>query len=300
MEEPTPKQSRWQRFRENSKNEYQLVIRDVKSFREISQYNLTPLNIYVALAAGIFLVAVAVFFLIAYTPLREYVPGYADVVARREMNEMQNIVEELSEQLANQDVYIQSLTRKLHGRDETAADHQMEQIEVDTTDLQPAPLSEEEIQLRRDMALERVGQNSRNAEDAAPSPGSNSIPLAQVFLVAPVTGEISAGFRPTDDHFGVDILAPQDTPIKAARDGIVFVSEFTSENGNVIGVQHDNNLVTFYKHNSQLLKRVGDRVKAGEAIAIIGNTGTLSSGPHLHFELWHEGTVKDPTDYLRF
>ncbi|MEL7163740.1 MAG: M23 family metallopeptidase, partial [Bacteroidota bacterium] len=160
--------------------------------------------------------------------------------------------------------------------------------------------SEEEIRLRREMALERVGFYSRNAARIAPSPGSNDIPLARLSLVAPVSGKISAGFDQARDHLGVDILAPQNTPIKAARDGIVFISEFTSSNGNVVGIQHDNNLITFYKHNSQLLKKAGDRVKAGEAIAIIGNTGTLTSGPHLHFELWHEGKVIDPVEYLRF
>ena len=126
------------------------------------------------------------------------------------------------------------------------------------------------------------------------------MPLAQVFFVAPVKGEISAGFKVTDDHLGVDILAPQNTPVKAARDGIVFLSEFTNSNGNVVGIQHDNNVITFYKHNSKLLKKVGDQVRSGEAIAIIGNTGTLSTGPHLHFELWHKGRAVDPTEYLRF
>lgn len=300
MEENTPRPTRWQRFRENSKNEYQLVIRDVKSYREVSQYNLTPLNIYVALAAAVFLVAVAVFFLIAYTPLREYVPGYGDVVARREMNDMTDLVDDLTEQVTNQQLYIENLRRNLLGETETAEDHQNADVEIDTTDLRPAALSEEEIRLRREMALERVGASSRNGDGGIPSPGSSAVPLAQVFLVAPVTGEVSAGFNPTENHFGVDILAPQNTPIKAVRDGVVIVSEFTSDNGNVIGIQHDNNLVTFYKHNSQLLKEVGERVRASEVIAIIGNTGTLSSGPHLHFELWHEGTVKDPANYLRF
>ncbi|WP_020568434.1 M23 family metallopeptidase [Neolewinella persica] len=300
MEESKVRQSWWKRFKTNSKDEYQLVIRDVKSYREVSSYNLTPLNIYVALSAAIFLVAVLVFLIIAYTPLRQYIPGYGDIVQRQEMNEMENILDEMTKRLDAQSLYIENLNRNIHGEVITSAEAEADTTSIDPLDAAPAPLSEEEVRLRREMALERVGQSSRQGGNLAPSPGSADVPLAQLFFVVPVNGEISAGYNPAESHLGVDILAPQNTPIKAVRDGVVFISEFTSSNGNVIGLQHDNNLVTFYKHNSQLLKKVGDRVKAGEAIAIIGNTGKLSTGPHLHFELWHEGSVVDPTEYLRF
>ena len=300
MEETKKELTRWQRFKEKSKDEYQLVIRDIKDYQEVATYNLTPLNIYVAVATAIFLVAVVVFLLIAYTPLRQYIPGYGDIVQRREMNEMESLLDVMGKKLDEQSLYIEALNRNIHGEFYTEADMEEGGTAVDTEDAKPAPLSEEEIRLRREMALERVGQNSRSGSSLAPSPGSSDIPLAQIFLVVPVTGEISAGFKPAEDHLGVDILAPQNTPIKAVRDGVVFMSEYTNSNGNVVGLQHDNNLVTFYKHNSQLLKKVGDRVNAGEAIAIIGNTGKLTSGPHLHFELWHEGVVVDPAEYLRF
>ncbi|SEQ34030.1 M23 family metallopeptidase [Neolewinella agarilytica] len=300
MEETTEKQGRWQRFKENSKDEYQLVVRDVKSYREVGSYNLTPLNLYVAISTLIFLVAVVVFLLIAYTPLRTYIPGYGDIVQRQELNEMEDLIDEMGAQMEQQAVTIETMKRNIHGEVVTSADIEERGIKVDTANIEPVPLSEEEVRLRREMALERVGENSRGSSGMAPSPGSTDVPLAQLLLVAPVNGEISAGFKLTGDHLGVDILAPQDTPIKAVRDGIVFISEFTSSNGNVVGIQHDNNLITFYKHNSQLLKKVGDRVRASEAIAIIGNTGELSSGPHLHFELWHEGKAVDPTEFIRF
>ncbi|MEM9258247.1 MAG: M23 family metallopeptidase [Bacteroidota bacterium] len=300
MQEEQVKQSRWSRFKANSKDEYQLVVRDVKSFREVGSYNLTPLNLYIALSSLVFLVAVAAFLIIAFTPLRQYIPGYGDIVQRQEMNEMEAMLTEMGQQLEAQELYIETIKRNILGEVVTSEDVEQLSAAVDTVDASPVPPSEEEIRLRREMALERVGEYSRSATGVAPNPGSNDVPLAQLYLVPPVRGEISAGFNLSEDHIGVDILAPQNTPIKATRDGIVFISEFTSSNGNVIGIQHDNNLITFYKHNSQLLKKVGDQVKAGEAIAIIGNTGTLSSGPHLHFELWHEGEVVDPSQYLRF
>lgn len=300
MEENTPTTNRWQRFRQRSRDEYQLVVRDVKSYREVGSYNLTPLNIYVALATAFFLVAVVVFLIIAYTPLRQYIPGYGDVVQRREMNEMSELVERMSERLVQQETQFSAMRRSLLGEVETAADHEEVDVQIDTTRLVPTPPSGAEMRLRREMALERVGQTSRSGSGLAPSPGSDDVPLAQLFLVAPLNGEISAGFKPAENHYGVDIIAPANTPIKAVREGVVIQSGFTSDNGNVIGIQHDNNLVTFYMHNSQLLKRIGDRVGAGEAIAIIGNTGELTTGPHLHFEIWHNGKVVDPVDYVRF
>lgn len=290
--------NRWQRFRAGSKDEYQLVIRDVKSYREVGSYNLTPFNLYVALAAVLMLVAISVYLLIAYTPLRTYIPGYGDVVTIQEMQEMESLLDDMSEQMAQQEITIEAMKRNVYGEPITADSIEDQSIAIDELDLEPVPLSEEEIRLRREMDLERVGQSNRTG--GIPTPGSAAIPLAEIAFVDPVRGEISAGYKVTDDHLGVDILAPKDTPIKAVRDGIVFFSEFTSSNGNVIGIQHDNDVITFYKHNSRLLKQVGDQVTAGEGIAIIGNTGTLSTGPHLHFELWHRGRAVDPTGYFRF
>ena len=299
MEENEKKPNRWQRFRAGSKDEYQLVVRDVKSYREVGSYNLTPLNLYVAIAAILTLVAITVYLLIAYTPLRTYIPGYGDVVTVQEMQDMENLLDEMGERMVDQEVTIEALKRKIHEAPITADSIKDQSIAVDTTNMKPVPLSEEEIRLRREMDLERVGQASRGA-GSIPTPGSAEVPLAEMNFVDPVKGEISAGFKVTQDHLGVDVLAPKDTPVKAARDGIVFMSEFTSSNGNVVGIQHDNDVITFYKHNSKLLKQVGDQVRAGEAIAIIGNTGTLSTGPHLHFELWHKGRAVDPTEFLRF
>ena len=99
---------------------------------------------------------------------------------------------------------------------------------------------------------------------------------------------------------GRDVLAPKNTAIKAAMDGFIFFSDWTLETGNTLGIQHSNNAITFYKHNSVLLKKAGSYVKAGEAVAIIGNTGTLTDGPHLHFELWHKGKPVDPEEYIKF
>jgi murein DD-endopeptidase MepM/ murein hydrolase activator NlpD len=116
----------------------------------------------------------------------------------------------------------------------------------------------------------------------------------------PIGGTITSNFDPEKKHLGVDVIAPKNTPIKAAMDGWVISSDWTLETGNTIAIQHTNNIVTFYKHNSVLLKKTGNYVRGGEAIAIIGNTGELTDGPHLHFELWHQGKPVNPTDFVDF
>lgn len=289
------------RFRENSKNNYRMVVMNADTFDEVRAFNLTPMNIYVAVSSVLLLLTILIFLLIAYTPLRKYIPGYGDVVQRQELLAMEDAVKDLTEKLDAQTAYVENFRRILVGDAKTFEDLEKRNDSVALEDIPPVTLSEEEIRLRREIEMERVGQVARSGGRAGiPSAGSQEVPLEQTYLVAPVNGEISAGFNPEEDHLGVDILAPQNTAIKSAAAGIVIMSEFTSANGNVIGVQHDNDLITFYKHNSELLKKVGDRVNSGEAVAIIGNTGELTTGPHLHFEIWHRGRVVDPADYLSF
>lgn len=124
--------------------------------------------------------------------------------------------------------------------------------------------------------------------------------MSTVLFFSPLKGMVSSKYNPVEQHFGVDITAPANEPVKAALNGTVLFSGWTSETGYVIGIQHDNNLVSMYKHNSALLKKTGTLVQAGEVIAIVGNSGELSSGPHLHFELWHNGNPVNPQEYMVF
>ncbi len=292
--------SRWQRFRARLKNTYRLVIMNDDTFEEVGSYQLSLLNVYIAISSVVVMVAVGVVLLVAFTPLKKYIPGYGDTVRQEEYMALYKQVEELEREMLAQREYADNFRRILSGDVETA-----QEVENRTPAVQPdssleAPeLSPEEARLRREMELGQVGRAARQTSQA-PQAGSRDVPLEQLFFVAPVRGEISAGFKPDEKHNGIDILAPKNTAVKAALDGYVFLSDFTIETGNTIGIQHENNIVTFYKHNSELLKKAGSFVKAGEAVAIIGNTGTLSTGPHLHFELWHKGHAVDPADYIRW
>ncbi len=181
------------------------------------------------------------------------------------------------------------------------------------TDIKPAEQIEIDKRLRDEVDFQKPESQAppieepeieepqiQDLEEAKLNLSPKNVSMEQIFFSPPVSGPISSGFMPNLGHIGVDILAPKNTAVKAALDGYIFFSDWTLETGNTIGIQHENNIISFYKHNSVLLKKVGSFVKAGEAVAIIGNTGTLSNGPHLHFELWNNGEPVDPTEYISF
>jgi murein DD-endopeptidase MepM/ murein hydrolase activator NlpD len=209
---------------------------------------------------------------------------------------------QLEDDLDAQTQYANSFRNLLLGKYQSAVDAEKA---IDTTgmgeleNVEEVTLSAEEIQLRREMALEEVGEAARRSS-GQPISGSQNTPLEQLFMVAPIRGEITGAFDPEDSHNGVDIIAPKGTAVKAAMDGYVILSDYTYDTGYTIGIQHQNGVITFYKHNSELLKKVGSFVRGGEAIAIIGNTGHQTTGPHLHFELWSRGVPVNPVDYVKF
>lgn len=297
MTQETEQGSRWENFKERLKNTYRLVVMNDETFEEVSSYRLSLLNVYVLLSSLLVVMAIVVFLLIAATPLKKYLPGYGSVQQDKELRELYLQMDEMERELANHRRYSENFRKILVGDVETEKElPQVEEEKVDTAlAVERAPILD---QLQREAARSEVGVEPQ--EDRASNLSPRDIPLAQMYFTPPLRGTVSAKYAPESDHYGIDVLAPKNTPVQAAMDGYVFLSDWTLETGNTIGIQHTNNTITFYKHNSSLLKPAGSYVKAGEAVAIIGNTGTLSNGPHLHFELWHKGKSVDPTDYIEF
>jgi murein DD-endopeptidase MepM/ murein hydrolase activator NlpD len=249
-------------------NTYRLVLMNNETFEEINSYQLTLKNIYILISSIIVTIAVIVYLIIAFTPLKEYLPGYIGKKSELEVQKLAQQVFELEKQLISQRAYTENFGKILTG----------------------------EVNI-----LDSLVQSQNKKTIISTSTASPTEPtIEDLFFMSPLNGEISYTFLPDEKHYGVDVLAPSNTPIKAVLDGVVFFSDWTLETGNTIGIQHGNNIVSFYKHNSVLLKKSGNHVKAGEAIAIIGNTGKLSNGPHLHFELWFSGQPVDPNEYLSF
>jgi len=280
------------------KHTYRLVIMNNETFEEKGSYKLTLLNVYILISTILVVFFIIVFCMVAYTPLRKYVPGYGDANMDKKVFELTQELETLEKQFDAQKAYTENFRKMLVGdvTFEEDIDQDVEPIGIDSS-LTITP-TENEQNLRDEIELKEVGAAAK--EGRATNLNARDVPLEQLFFLSPISGEISAGFMPDKKHYGVDVLAPKNTAIKAVMDGYVFISDWTLETGNTIGIQHANNIITFYKHNSALLKKAGSFVKAGEAVAIIGNTGTLSSGPHLHFELWHRGKPIDPTAFIKF
>jgi murein DD-endopeptidase MepM/ murein hydrolase activator NlpD len=285
---------------EKLKHTYRLVIMNNETFEEIGSYRLSLLNVYIALSTIVVVVAIGVVSLIAFTPLRKYIPGYADVSQNQELYELLQKTEALEKDMNAHRNYAENVRRVLVGdveteEDVTKANLDSSEQQMEITEVFPSEIDE---QLRREVEIQEVGAIAKSGRTT--NLAVSGVPLEQMFFTAPVNGEISAEYMPDKKHYGVDILAPKNTAIKAVMDGYVFLSDWTLETGNTVGIQHTNNVISFYKHNSVLLKKAGSYVRAGEAVAIIGNTGTLSDGPHLHFELWYRGNSVDPTEYINF
>lgn len=282
-------------WRERIKDPYRLVIMNDETFEEISSYKLTLLNVYVLLSTLVVVTAALVVLLIIFTPIKKYIPGYGSAGSSRELMLLNREVDNLEKQLAADSLYIENLKKVMIG-DIQPPSPEEEGGQIFEDSLLDVERIAEDEQLRQEIKLEEVRQIS---QEGTPT-NYNETSLEQLHFAAPLTGEISAGFMPDKAHYGVDVLAPKNTAVKATMDGVVIQSDWTLETGNTIGIQHANNIITFYKHNSVLLKKVGSKVKAGEAVAIIGNSGTLSDGPHLHFELWYRGRPLNPADYILF
>jgi murein DD-endopeptidase MepM/ murein hydrolase activator NlpD len=284
---------------------YRLVVLNNETFEEVGSYKLSIFNFYVAMSALFVGFTMLGMLLIAFTPMKKIIPGYGGYGSERAVFNLYDKVENLEQKQAANEIYIKNLSKRLIGSIETEKDVPKPTAStVPDSNINTAP-SAEELEIRASGGGDIF--TADNNKDAKPDISGKAIRvsgrndrLESMFLQSPVGGEVILGFSLEKKHFGVDISAQKNTAIKAIADGFIIASDWTLETGNTITVQHANNVVSFYKHNSSLLKKTGDKVKVGEAIAIIGNTGEHSSGPHLHFELWKDGKAVNPQEYIRF
>jgi len=284
---------------EKLKHNYRLVIMNNETFEEIGSYQLSLLNVYIIISSIVVIVAILVSSIIIFTPIKTYIPGYGDVRAHEEILKLNKELDEIMVIVEAQKIYNDNIRSILQGEVMQTEEAAEAATNIPLDSLTNVDRIVEDDLLRKEIELDEQLQE-REILSKTVSYSPNEVPLVQMYFIPPATGVISENFAPNIKHYGIDILAPKNTPVKVVMDGYVFVADWTLETGNTIGVQHPNNLISFYKHNSSLLKKVGTFVKAGEAIAIIGNSGELSTGPHLHFELWHKGKPIDPSDYIIF
>ncbi len=277
----------------NLRNKFRLVVMNDETLEERFAIRLSPMNVIVFFGTIMLALIFITLYLIAFTPLREYIPGYADVNMRRNMVMLSLKADSMEKQMHAENLFLNTFNKVMQDSikpESHAADTSQTSLYDSIRHLQR---SEDDSLLR--LLVESQDQYVLSANDKSFSTG-----IGSYYFFTPVKGTITTPFSTIKKHFGVDIVASPDEVIKCALDGTVVIANWTSETGYIIGVQHSNNLFTLYKHNSALLKSVGDYVKAGEVIAIIGNTGEYTSGPHLHFELWYNSSPVNPVDYMSF
>lgn len=275
---------------EKLRNKYRLVILNDDTFEEKLSLKLSRLNVFVVTGLSAILLIALTTFIIAFTPLREYIPGYSSTSLRRQavLNSMQ--VDSLQRKLAQYEQYRSIINGIISG------DLPEYEINIPSDGALPAEslqtvLSKQDSLLREEVAKEEMYTVN--------SPGRNETVESFVFF-PPVKGIVNDEFNVQKRHFGVDVLASENEPVLSVLDGTVVFASWTTEAGYVVCIQHSDNLFSIYAHNSAILKKIGDRVRAGEAVSVIGNSGHQTTGPHLHFELWYNGTPMNPTNYISF
>lgn len=280
------------KFIDRIRHRYRLVVMNDDTFEENFSLRLTPLGFFILLASVTIVMTILVTSLIAFTPLREYIPGYADVSMRRDLMKITQRSDSLEQSMIERNAFMENIGNVLKGNIKTDSAQNRPDKSKDYNKLNMNASKKEE-------AL-KANIESQDKYSLAYGTESNKSGISNFFFFTPLKGFVSEQFKSKDQHFGVDIVGPENESVNVTLDGTVILATWSSETGYTITVQHSNNLISVYKHNSVLLKKVGDYVKAGEPIAIIGNSGEQTSGPHLHFELWYNGKAINPQDYIVF
>ena len=275
---------------QNLLNRYRMVVINETTLEEKFFIRISQFNIIVLVILFVTLTAIGSFFLVAYTPLKEFIPGYTSLTIRKEAIRNSFLLDSLTLKFEKQDLFISSiksaLTGEINWEENSLLDDKSQSPEVLNSD---NVMSEADSLLR----LEVIQEDKYNVIP-------NDLSNVKYLLYPPAVGPISQKYDADKRHFAVDIALKENAPIMAVAHGTVIFSEWTAETGHVIIVKHDYGLLSVYKHNSSLEKYQGDLVRAGEVIAKAGDTGELSTGWHLHFELWINGFSADPTDFIDF
>jgi len=276
------------------RNKYRLVLMHDKSFEVEASVKLSALNVIIIASTLFVVLAFMVYSLIAFTPLKYYLVGSAEVSTTRQVVRNNYVADSILKQLSYYELYMNNLQSRLNGEiDSIAPFDSLKSQNYSSLKIDSISALEKDFRVQ----VEQEDLFNLTGVDAAATGDKN---LRSLHFFPPLKGTVTATFNPKDAHYGVDVVANENTPIKACLEGTVIDAYWNVESGNVIVIQHDHGIISMYKHNSVLLKKTGNFVRAGDVIAIIGNSGELSTGPHLHFELWEDKLPVNPLDFILF
>jgi len=277
----------WHRIR----FKYKLSFFNEATLEEVWSFRLSQLSAFVVMVVFAFFLIAVTSFIIIKTPIRNYLPGYLDVEVRKEIVQNALKADSLERMIAIQTLYLKNVAGILSGT--------MPLDSIRTIDSLAHADANYEIprgKVESDFVKKFEEEEKYNLSVLTPT----EIISDNIFFYKPVSGVVSAHYEAENRHYGVDLVAADRESVLSTLDGTVVFTGFDANYGNVIQIQHKNGFLSIYKHNELLLKEAGDHVVAGEAIALVGNTGKLSTGPHLHFELWYKGAPVNPEEYIAF
>lgn len=271
------------------RNRYRLIIYNDSTYQTVWSLKLSRLRVVTVGGLLSFFLVIITTVIIAYTPLREYIPGYPTQEERHMFIENAILVDSLENQLTMRDNYFEKIKAVIKGEIPAANMERTDSINV-VSKARFSTYNHDSI-FRQKLMEEQLNLSLQQNEKQ----GRN---ISQIHFFSPLKGIISQPFDAAKGHYAVDIIAEPNARVSAVLDGTIIFADYTINTGYVIYIQHEKNIISIYKHNSELLKTTGDKVKAGEAIAIMGGSGELSTGPHLHFELWYNGVAVNPELYV--
>ena len=276
----------------NTSNNLRLTIVDDDTHDKLWSKKFTRIGALVTVITIVVVSVCAIFCLIAYTPIRSLIPGYPD--ARTKHDAIQNAIriDSLENVIFKWELYSENLRRVVDGQKPLNIDSLMnvkKSTQKEEADLKA--LAEKDSLLRKEVADE-------DRFDIKPN-SSRTLPIEGMHFFTPLKGVVSQGYDKAL-HPYIDITAPGNSVVMSVLDGTVISAGWSDTDGYTVRIQHEGDIISVYKHNQKLMKKTGDKVTAGTPIAILGGTGSLSDGEHLHFELWHKGETVDPTKYISF
>ncbi len=283
-------------FLKKLKHKYRLVVFNEDSYKEVWWIKLSRLKLINIFTIFTIVLVTIIILSIAYTPLKEYIPGYPSGEIKKDIILNAIKVDSLEQALKIKDQYFNNLKKIIKG--EKLNNYVDYNKNTHTDSIYKVDLNHK---LTVDDSLLRIKIEREETYNVSPyeiTKTSNN--LSDIHFFPPLKGIITNKFDKKNHHYGVDIVSQANEPITAVLKGRVIFTGWTLKTGYVIQIQHDNNLVSIYKHLDNLIVEEGDKVNTADPIAFIGNTGEETTGPHLHFELWHNGNALNPEDYINF
>jgi len=276
-------------------NRYFLIIRNEEDFAEKRSVSFTYAKVIVLAFSFLVVVMILSFFLVETLLAQWFDPRHAQMEANRQLIRLTLELDSLESEVQKKDLFIHNFQNIVAGRiNNEGADGDTENNNIDELQAKIDEMDYQAIdsQFRKQFETNEVSLLTYNSGERAE--------LQELFLFSPIDGIISQKYNVRNEHYGVDVVAKKNEPVKCVADGTVILASWTQDSGYIIAVQHRGNLISVYKHNDVLLEKVGNFVSAGEIISISGNTGELTDGTHLHFELWYNGNPVNPEEFVTF